>query len=360
VISTAADTRKPRQASTTPLVETVALRKTFPIEHGLSRRARGHVLAVDGVDLAVHVGTTTGIVGESGSGKSTLGRLVLRLLEPTSGHVFFEGRDITTLSGRELQPVRRNIQVVFQDPYSSFDPSASILGSLREPLHTHLDLSIREQTDRASSLLERVGLSREYLTHYPGELSGGQLQRAAVARALAVQPRLLVLDEPVSSLDVSTQGQVINLFADLQAQLGIAYLFIAHDLSVVRHVSDRIAVMYLGRIVEEGPAEAVYTEPAHPYTEALLSAIPVPNPARQRVRSRIVLSGDIPSPSNPPPGCHFHTRCPYVMDVCRKVDPEPITTRNGTTVFCHLHTSGPELAGASVSGLRPPAASAIG
>lgn len=334
------------------LLETRQVRKLFPIERGLRRRVHGHVRAVDGVDLVVPRATTVGLVGESGSGKSTLGRLVLRLIEPTSGQVCFEGNDITTLHGRELRELRRNFQIVFQDPYSSFDATATMLDSLREPMRAHLELDAAQQTARAAELLEIVGMSPEYLTRYPYELSGGQLQRAGVARALTVDPKLLILDEPVSSLDVSTQAQVINLFAQLQDRLHVAMLFIAHDLSIVRHVSERIAVMYLGRIVEDGPAAAVYDQPKHPYTEALLSAIPVPNPVRQRERRRIILEGDIPSPANPPAGCRFHTRCPYVLDVCRAEDPPPFLTPDGTTVFCHLHTSGPQLEGASIGDLR--------
>ena len=334
------------------LLETRKLEKLFPIERGLRRRLQGHVRAVDGVDLVVPRATTIGLVGESGSGKSTLGRLVLRLLEPTSGQVLFEGTDITQLQGRALRELRRNFQIVFQDPYSSFDSTATMLDSLREPMRAHLELDAQAQADRAAELLEIVGMSPDYLTRYPYELSGGQLQRAGVARALSVDPKLLVLDEPVSSLDVSTQAQVINLFADLQERLHLAMLFIAHDLSIVRHVSQRIAVMYLGRIVEDGPATEVYERPKHPYTEALLSAIPVPNPIRQRERRRIILEGDIPSPANPPSGCRFHTRCPYAMDICRVEDPAPFRTSDGTTVFCHLHTSGPKLEGDTVVRLR--------
>ena len=248
------------------------------------------------------------------------------------------------------------MQVVFQDPYSSFDPLATIADSLAEPMRTYLDLDAKARTERISELLRTVRLSPEHRNRYPREFSGGQLQRVAIARALALSPKLLVLDEPVSSLDVSIQADVINLLGDLQEELGLAYLFIAHDLALVRHVSNRIAVMYLGRIVEQGPADEVYRRPKHPYTEALLSAIPLPNPARQRVRERIVLEGDIPSPAAPPPGCRFHTRCPLVMDVCRTVDPPAFVTPDGTTVFCHLHTDGPRLAGDTVIGLHAGAA----
>jgi oligopeptide/dipeptide ABC transporter ATP-binding protein len=350
-------TTKPAAATTTAdstdaLLETRRLVKEFPIEEGLLRRVRGFVHAVDNVSLAVAPGTTRGLVGESGSGKSTFGRLVLRLIDPTSGQIFFDGQETTRLKGNDLRQVRRNIQIVFQDPHSAFDPSASILASIREPMQTHLDASGREQRDRARHLLELVGLASDYLNRFPSELSGGQLQRVAIARALSLEPKLLVLDEPVSSLDVSTQAQVVNLLRELQERLGIGYLFIAHDLSVVRHVSDSISVMYLGRIVEEGHADVVYNTPRHPYTEALLSAIPIPEPVRQRARQRIVLAGDIPSPANPPSGCRFHTRCPRTMDICREVDPPAFTTDDGTTAYCHLHTSGPTLAGAPVTALR--------
>jgi oligopeptide/dipeptide ABC transporter ATP-binding protein len=337
------------------LLDARAVSKQFPIEQGLLRRVHGYVHAVDNVSLTIMPGTTKGLVGESGSGKSTFGRLVLRLIDPTSGQIFFEDQDITTLKGGGLRNLRRNIQIVFQDPHSAFDPTASILASIREPMQTHLHTSAKEQTERARHLLELVGLAPHYLDRFPSELSGGQLQRIAIARALTLEPKLLVLDEPVSSLDVSTQAQVVNLLRDLQQRLGLAYLLIAHDLSVVRHVSDRIAVMYLGRIVEEGPSESVYLTPRHPYTEALLSAIPIPEPVRQRSRRRIVLEGDIPSPAAPPSGCHFHTRCPRAMEICRDVDPPAFTvddgSAGGTTVYCHLHTSGPTLAGAAVTTL---------
>ena len=257
--------------------------------------------------------------------------------------------ELTTLGRRELRAARRDVQMVFQDPYSSLDPTATVLGSLEEPLRTHLDLDRAARRTKAGELLELVGLPSEYLDRYPNEMSGGQLQRVAIARAISVEPKLVVLDEAVSSLDVSTRARVINLLAELQQQLGIAYLFISHDLSVVRHVSQRIAVMYLGRVVEEGPSESVYTAPRHPYTQALLSAIPVPNPERQRARRRIVLAGDVPSAANPPSGCRFHTRCPYVMDVCKEVDPPAFDADDGTRVYCHLHASGPALGGRSMN-----------
>jgi len=329
-----------------PVVEARGVTKRFPVERGVLRRTVGEVHAVDGVDLAVAPGTTMGLVGESGSGKSTLGRLLLRLLDPTDGRILFDGRDVTEVRGRELRSLRCGVQLVFQDPHSAFDPSTTVLGALREPMRAQLELSRTEQSDRARELMGLVGLDAGLLHRYPHELSGGQLQRIAIARSLALEPSLVVLDEPVSSLDVSTQAQVVNLLRDLQDRLGIAYLFIAPDLAVVRHVSDELSVMYLGRIVEQGRADAVYATPRHPYTEALLSAIPVPDPMRQRTRERIVLQGDIPSPAAPPSGCNFHTRCRYAMDVCRTVDPEPFLADDGTIVACHLHTSGPELRGA--------------
>jgi oligopeptide/dipeptide ABC transporter ATP-binding protein len=320
-----------------PLLETRGLRKSFPIERGISRRSRKDLVAVDGVDLVVAAGTTTGLVGESGSGKSTVARLVMRLLEPTAGEVHFDGDDITARRGHALRAARRHMQMVFQDPYSSFDPTAAVGNSIAEPLRTHLGLDAATRRVRVGELLELVGLPPEHAHRRPRELSGGQLQRCAVARALAVEPRLVVLDEPVSSLDVSTQAQIINLLADLKRRLGIAYLLIAHDLSVVRHVSDRIAVMYLGRIVEEGAASTVIASPKHPYTEALLSAVPVPDPASRRTRDRIVLHGEVPSGSEIPSGCRFHARCPHVMPVCVEVDPAAFVTADGTTVFCHLY-----------------------
>lgn len=331
------------------LLTTRALSKGFGIERGLTRRTRGQLIAVDGVDLTIERGTTTGLVGESGSGKSTLARLVLRLVEPSSGDVTLDGRELTALGRRELRAARGDVQMVFQDPYSSLDPTATVFGSIDEALRTHRDLDRAARRTKAGELLELVGLPSSYLDRYPNEMSGGQLQRVAIARAISVEPKLIVLDEAVSSLDVSTRAQVINLLAELQRQLGVAYLFISHDLSVVRHVSQRIAVMYLGRVVEEGPSEAVYTQPRHPYTQALLSAIPVPNPERQRSRRRIVLAGDVPSAASPPSGCRFHTRCPYVMDVCKEVDPPAFDAGDDTRVFCHLHTTGPALGGASVN-----------
>ena len=293
----------------------------FRVQSKVLRRVVGHVKAVDGVSFSIAKGQTLGLVGESGSGKSTTARLVLRLIEPNAGTVSLDGIDVTKLDKTELRHARRKMQIVFQDPYSSLDPRSTIGESVGEPLEVHEGLHGRARDERVGDLLGEVGLDRRYVSRYPHEFSGGQRQRIAVARALALRPELLICDEPVSSLDVSTQSQVINLLDELQDRLGLTCLFIAHDLSVVRHISDRIAVMYLGRIVEIGDAEQVYTRPTHPYTEALLSAIPVPDPAEQRRRARIVLNGDIPSPFNPPSGCRFHTRCPYAMEVCSEEDP---------------------------------------
>jgi oligopeptide/dipeptide ABC transporter ATP-binding protein len=341
--------------ATDALLAGTGVTKHFPIRRGVLRRVVGQVRAVDGVDLAVRTGHTVGLVGESGSGKSTLGRVLLRLLDPTAGTITFDGADITTVSTRQMRERRRGMQLVFQDPFSSFDPLATIADSLAEPMRNYLDLTKQQREEKVCDLLRTVSLDPDHRNRYPREFSGGQLQRIAIARALALSPKLLVLDEPVSSLDVSIQADIINLLGDLQDELGLTYLFIAHDLALVRHVSDRIAVMYLGRIVEQGSAEEVYERPKHPYTEALLSAIPVPNPARQRERERIVLQGDIPSPAAPPAGCRFHTRCSYAFEPCRTVDPPELTTPDGTAVACHLHTEshpgGPALGGLTVSGL---------
>ncbi|MFI5046211.1 MAG: ABC transporter ATP-binding protein [Acidimicrobiia bacterium] len=335
----------------TDLLRLEGVTKHFPLKRSARREGDGPAIrAVDDVDLSVAAGTTVGLVGESGSGKSTLARLVLRLMPVTSGKVLFGGSDITGTKGTALRAIRDEMQLVFQDPFSSFDPQATVLDSVVEPLRAQ-NKAKKACERRASELFDLVGLPQEHLQRYPRELSGGQLQRAGIARALATEPQLVVMDEPVSALDVSTQAQVINLLADLQQELGIAFLFIAHDLAIVRHVSDRIAVMYLGEIVEEGPATALYESPTHPYTHALLSAIPVPNPRVQRERVRVMLRGEIPSPANPPSGCRFRTRCPFAMDICSEVDPPYFLTPSGVRTKCHLHTHGPVLAGAPISTL---------
>jgi peptide/nickel transport system ATP-binding protein len=337
----------------TPLLVVSGLSKQFPLRSGLLQRVSGSVNAVDGVDLTIYPGKTLGLVGESGSGKSTLARLVTRLIEPTSGSVVLGGTDITALRGPKLRRERQGMQMVFQDPYSSLDPRQNILEIVGEPLKIHTDMNRSERQQRVVELLTQVGIGRHVLGRQPHEFSGGQRQRLAIARALALEPGLLVCDEPVSALDVSTQSQVINLLSDLQDRLGLAYLFIAHDLSVVRHLSDRIAVMYLGKIVEEGEANEVYTRPTHPYTAALLSAIPVPDPLHQRPTQRIVLRGEVDMGQAAVGGCRFRQRCPFAMDICASVDPEPYVTPSGTTVRCHLHTEGPVLAGATVADLQP-------
>jgi peptide/nickel transport system ATP-binding protein len=334
-----------------PVLDVAGLVKDFPLRSGVLRRVTGSVRAVDEVALRVGAGTTLGLVGESGSGKSTLARLVLRLIDPTSGTIVVDGKDITSLRGPALRRHRETMQLVFQDPYSSLDPRQSIADIVGEPLAIHTSMHRGEREKRVVELLAQVGLGAHVLPRQPHEFSGGQRQRIAIARALALEPRLLVCDEPVSSLDVSTQSQVINLLTDLQDALGVAYLFIAHDLSVVRHISDQIAVMYLGQIVEEGDADEVYERPTHPYTAALLSSIPVPDPARQRGRKRILLRGEVGETTGREQGCRFRARCPFAMEICADVEPEPYRTPAGTVVRCHLHTEGPALAGGTVQAL---------
>jgi oligopeptide/dipeptide ABC transporter ATP-binding protein len=329
---------RPLAGDTAPagdLLEVTDLVKHFPITRGLLRRTVGRVRAVDGVSFRIAPGETVGLVGESGSGKSTVARLVLRLLEPTSGSIRFAGREITGLSPRELGPLRREMSIVFQDPVSSFDPRMTVCSVITEPLEAQGISSGRAARQRAGELLELVGLSAGDLDRYPHQFSGGQAQRIGIARALATDPRLLVCDEAVSALDVSVQAQVLNLLRRLQAELGLSYLFIAHDLNVVRYVSDRVCVMYLGRIVEQGPADQLLADPRHPYTQSLAAAIAA-DPRSPVRRRRGVVRGETPSPSDPPAGCHFHPRCPHAFDPCTSLVPAPAAAGPDRTASCHL------------------------
>ncbi|NAZ35351.1 ABC transporter ATP-binding protein [Rubellimicrobium sp. CFH 75288] len=309
----------------------------FPIRRGLLRRRVGAVRAVDGVSFDILPGETLGLVGESGCGKSTVGRSVLRLYDITSGSIRLEGTEIGRMSQSRLRRLRPRMQMVFQDPMASLDPRMTVESIIREPLDEHTGLSAREKRERVAELMDAVGLNRRFAARYPHAFSGGQRQRIGIARALALNPRFVVCDEPIAALDVSIQAQVVNLLEDLQERFGLTYLFISHDLSMVRHIAGRVAVMYLGRIVESAPREALYADPLHPYTQALLSAVPEPDPALARSRRRIVLRGDVPSPANPPRGCNFSTRCPAVMPICREVDPLSQEVAPGRTVACHLH-----------------------
>jgi len=315
------------------LLEVQALRKFFPAKTGLfARSAKVH--AVDGVSFWIQDGETLGLVGESGCGKSTTGKLILRLQDPTEGHILWRGRRIDQLNRAEMRPVRQELQAVFQDPYSSLNPRIRAVDIVAEPIRNYEALPAAEVRARAAQLFERVGLRPDQMVKYPYEFSGGQRQRLGIARALSVQPRLIVCDEPVSALDVSVQAQVINLLMDLQAEFNLSYLFVAHDLAVVEHISHRVAVMYLGKIVEIAPKRAIFTRPQHPYTEALLEAVPVPDPTLRRQRR--VLGGDVPSPIHPPSGCRFHTRCPYVEERCKREEPPLQEVSPGQWVACHL------------------------
>ncbi len=314
------------------------LKKHFPITSGIFiQRQVAAVRAVDGISFDVFKGETLGLVGESGCGKSTTGRTILQLYRPTDGSVIFEGKDLAQLKGEELRAMRRRMQIIFQDPYASLNPRMTVGGIVSEPLRIHKIMSNRkEEQEYVESLLEKVGLNPYYINRYPHEFSGGQRQRIGIARALALQPSFIVADEPISALDVSIQAQVVNLMEELQEELNLTYLFIAHDLSMVRHICDRVAVMYLGKIVEIGPTDDVYDNPQHPYTQALLSAVPVPDPEVEEKRQRVILTGDVPSPANPPLGCNFNTRCPVAFDLCyQEPDPELIEVAPGHWAACH-------------------------
>ena len=318
----------------TTLLEVNDLCKHYPIRKGLFSRVSGYVYAVDGISFTINEGETLGLVGESGCGKSTVGRTILKLIEPTRGEIIWRGERIDELSRSQMRPYRKQIQAVFQDPYSSLNPRMRSADIVSEPLRNYESLSKIEGRERVAALFERVGLRPDQMLRFPHEFSGGQRQRLGIARALSVQPKLIMLDEPVSALDVSVQAQVINLLEELQQEFKVSYLFVAHDLAVVKHISHRVAVMYLGRIVELAPTKELFARPSHPYTEALLSAVPVPDPKYQR--KQIVLGGDVPSPINRPAGCHFHTRCPYVQERCKVEEPRLEEITPGHSVACHF------------------------
>lgn len=316
------------------LLEVKNLKKYFPIKKGVFSRTMGQVRAVDGVSFALKRGETLGLVGESGCGKTTVGRSILRLVEPTAGQITFNDQNLLELEREELRRVRASLQIIFQDPFSSLDPRMNVGQIIAEPIRNHLKISRKEIRDRVAYLMERVGLHPEHISRYPHEFSGGQRQRIGIARALALNPLAIICDEPVSALDVSIQAQVINLLAQLQEQMNLSYLFIAHDLSVVEHISDRVAVMYLGRIVELATDKELYQNPLHPYSQALLSAVPIPDPEIRR--KKLVLQGDVPSPINPPSGCSFHTRCPECKEICSRQEPPLQDAGDGHWVACHL------------------------
>ena len=317
------------------LVQVKGLKMHFPISQGIIiQRQVGAIKAVDGLNFFIRSGETLGLVGESGCGKSTTGRAMLQLYRPTAGEVWFEGDDLTKMKGEQLRRTRRKMQMIFQDPYASLNPRMTVGNIIGEPLEVHNIAKGKERKERVQELLQVVGLNPYFINRYPHEFSGGQRQRIGVARALAVNPSFIVCDEPISALDVSIQAQIINLLEDLQSQFGLTYLFIAHDLSVVRHISDRVAVMYLGKIVELTTRNELYDNPMHPYSRALLSAVPIPDPVVEEKRQRIILTGDVPSPANPPKGCNFCTRCPEVMDICREQEPDFVENANEHWVAC--------------------------
>ena len=324
-------------ADTKTLVQVRNLKKYFPIYKGtFIQRHVGDIKAVDDVSFDIYKGETLGLVGETGSGKTTVGRTMMRLYEPTSGQVLFDGADVFSLKERELHKIRLRMQMIFQDPYASLNPRMTVGSIVAAPLEVHKVVFGKVKRQRVDDLLSMVGLNPDFVNRYPHEFSGGQRQRIGIARALAANPDLVVCDEPISSLDVSIQAQVVNLLEELQQRLGLTYLFIAHDLSMVRHISDRMAVMYLGKIVELADRDEIYLRPLHPYTQALISAVPVPDPEVAEKRKRVILQGDIPSPANPPVGCNFNTRCPFAEEVCSRVDPEFSEVQPGHWVACHL------------------------
>lgn len=329
----------PESVASEALVELRNLKVYFPIHSGVFRKKTGDIKAVDDVSLDIFAGETLGLVGESGCGKTTAGRAILRLSDITGGTIKIEGTDLASARSSEIRRIRPKMQMIFQDPQASLNPRMTVSAIISEPIDEHLSLSKAEKFERVFEIMDSVGLSRRYADRYPHEFSGGQRQRIGIARALALEPKLVVCDEPIAALDVSIQAQVVNLLEDLQKKLNLTYLFISHDLGMVRHIADRVAVMYLGRIVEIAPRDMLYGTPLHPYTEALLSAVPEADPKIERRRKQIILQGDVPSPSNPPKGCNFCTRCPKVMDICKTVVPELTDMGQGRLAACHLHAT---------------------
>lgn len=319
---------------TKPLLEVKGIKKYFPYKKGLFSSEIGNVRAVDGLDFTVFQGETLGIVGESGCGKSTVGQLILQLLEPTEGEIWFQGKNLSSLQKADLKEIRRDLQMIFQDPYSSLNPRMRVEDIVGEPLKIFEKYSKRERQEKVTELLRLVGLDSHHLTRHPHEFSGGQRQRIGIARALALHPKIIICDEAVSALDVSIQSQILNLLKKLQKELGLTYIFIAHGLPAVKHISDRIAVMYLGKIVELADRDTLFTNPKHPYTQALLSAVPIPNPALRK--ERVILQGDLPNPANPPSGCSFHTRCPYVQELCKTRAPQLVGHGENHVAACHF------------------------